>query len=55
MGLATAKIVGRDHFVVVSDVEQDRLDDAVSQLENLDIACTAVVCDITDRKSVAEL
>jgi NAD(P)-dependent dehydrogenase (short-subunit alcohol dehydrogenase family) len=55
MGLATAKIVGRDHFVVISDVRQDRLDAAVSELERLEIACTAVVCDITERKSVAEL
>jgi NAD(P)-dependent dehydrogenase (short-subunit alcohol dehydrogenase family) len=55
MGLATAKIVGRDHFVVISDVRQDRLDAAVRDLETLEIACAAVVCDITDRKSVAKL
>jgi NAD(P)-dependent dehydrogenase (short-subunit alcohol dehydrogenase family) len=55
MGLATAKIVGRDHFVVLSDVRQDRLDAAVREFESLEIACTAVVCDITEQKSVAEL
>jgi NAD(P)-dependent dehydrogenase (short-subunit alcohol dehydrogenase family) len=55
MGLATAKIVGRDHFVVIADVKKDRLDDAVKQLESLEIGCTAVVCDITEPKSVAEL
>lgn len=55
IGLATAKIVGRDRFVVICDVSQDRLDAAVTELENLDIACKAVTCDITDRNSVAEL
>lgn len=55
IGLATAKIVGRDHFVVISDVRQDRLDAGLTELEHLDIECKAVVCDITDRNSVAEL
>jgi short-subunit dehydrogenase involved in D-alanine esterification of teichoic acids len=54
-GMDMAKVVGRDQFVVISDVRQDRLDDEVSKLEKLDIVSTAVVCDITDRKSVAEL
>ncbi|HUM00602.1 MAG TPA: SDR family oxidoreductase [Mycobacterium sp.] len=55
IGLATAKIVGRDRSVVICDVRQDRLDAAVTELEELDIPCKAVVCDITDRNSVAEL
>ncbi len=33
MGLATAKIVGRDHVVVLCDVRQDRLDTAAATLE----------------------
>ena len=55
MGLAAAKIVGRDHPVVICDVSQDRLDAAVAALGEADVECTAVVCDITDQKSVAEL
>jgi len=55
IGLAAAKIVGRTHGVVVSDVSEDRMDTAVSELQDLGIACTAVVCDITDPKSVAQL
>jgi NAD(P)-dependent dehydrogenase (short-subunit alcohol dehydrogenase family) len=55
IGLAAAKIVGRTHGVVVSDVSKDRLDAAAAELQHLGIACTAVVCDITDPKSVAEL
>ena len=52
MGLATAKIVGRDHTVVLCDVRQDRLDAAVSTLDGLGITCKAVNCDVTDRQAV---
>ena len=45
MGLAAAKIVGRDHPVVICDVSQDRLDAAVAALGEADVECTAVVCD----------
>ena len=55
MGLAAAKIVGRDHLVVICDVSRDRLDAAATELASLDIECKAVTCDITDRTSVAEL
>lgn len=55
MGTATAKIVGRDHTVVLCDVRQDRLDVAQSQLSDLGIVATAVNCDITDRQAVDEL
>jgi NAD(P)-dependent dehydrogenase (short-subunit alcohol dehydrogenase family) len=55
MGLATAKIVGRDHTVVLCDVRQDRLDAAVTVLEGLGITPTAVNCDVTDRQAVTEL
>lgn len=55
MGLATAKIVGRDHTVVLCDVRRDRLDAAVSTLDGLGITYKAVNCDVTDRKAVDEL
>ncbi|GAS88294.1 SDR family oxidoreductase [Mycolicibacterium brisbanense] len=55
MGTATAKIVGRDHSVVLCDVRQDRLDTALSQLSDLGIDATAVNCDVTDRQAVDEL
>jgi NAD(P)-dependent dehydrogenase (short-subunit alcohol dehydrogenase family) len=55
MGLATAKIVGRDHFVVISDVRQEQLDVAVLELKNLGIDCAAAVCDVTQRQSVDQL
>ena len=55
MGAATAKIVGRDHTVVLCDVRQDRLDVAVAGLEGLGITCKAINCDVTDREAVAGL
>lgn len=55
MGLATAKIVGRDHTVVLCDVRQDRLDSAASTLAGLGMTPTAVNCDVTDRDAVADL
>lgn len=55
MGLATAKIVGRDHTVVLCDVRRDRLANAATTLQDLGIAATAVDCDVTDRRAVADL
>jgi len=55
MGLATAKIIGRDHTVVLCDVRQGRLDAAAAALKDLDIAPTIVNCDVTDRQAVARL
>jgi NAD(P)-dependent dehydrogenase (short-subunit alcohol dehydrogenase family) len=52
MGLATAKVVGRDHTLVICDVRQDRLDEASNTLAGLGITAEAVNCDVTDRKAV---
>lgn len=55
MGLATAKIMGRDHHVVLSDVNRQRLESACAELEQLGIGCNSIACDITDRNSVDAL
>jgi NAD(P)-dependent dehydrogenase (short-subunit alcohol dehydrogenase family) len=55
MGLATAKVVGRDQAVVLCDVRQDRLDGAAATLKDLGITATPVNCDVTDRDAVAGL
>jgi NAD(P)-dependent dehydrogenase (short-subunit alcohol dehydrogenase family) len=55
MGVATAKVIGRDHPVVLADVRQDRLDAAVAELADLGIAATAVNADVTDRAAVDQL
>jgi NAD(P)-dependent dehydrogenase (short-subunit alcohol dehydrogenase family) len=55
MGLATAKIMGADHHVVLADVNQERLDAAVAELRARGITAEAVVSDITDRASIDAL
>ncbi|BBX87125.1 SDR family oxidoreductase [Mycolicibacterium aubagnense] len=55
MGVATAKIVGQDHSVVLADVRQDRLDAAAAELAGLGIAATPVNADVTDRAAVDQL
>jgi NAD(P)-dependent dehydrogenase (short-subunit alcohol dehydrogenase family) len=55
MGLATAKVVGQDHTVVLADVRSDRLDEAAAALGGLGITRKAVNCDVTDRKAVDAL
>ena len=55
MGLATAKVVGRDHTVVLCDIRQDRLDDAAAALTELGIEPRIVNCDVTDREAVTRL
>ncbi len=52
MGLATAKVVGRDHTLVLCDVRQDRLEAAAEALDGLGVTVKAVNCDVTDRKAV---
>ncbi len=55
MGLATAKIIGRDHTVVLCDVRQERLTTTATTLRELGITPTLVNCDVTDRRAVADL
>ncbi|AGB24816.1 dehydrogenase of unknown specificity, short-chain alcohol dehydrogenase like protein [Mycobacterium sp. JS623] len=55
MGLATAKVVGQTHTVVLCDVRQDRLDDATATLKDRGIAPIVVNCDVTDRQAVNRL
>lgn len=55
MGLATAKIVGRDHTLVLCDIRQERLDNVAAELKELGMDPAVVNCDVTDRRAVAEL
>jgi len=55
MGLATAKLMGADHAIVLCDVRRDRLDTAATGLSELGIAVTAVHADVTDRGAVEKL
>ncbi|GAS93935.1 short-chain dehydrogenase/reductase SDR [Mycolicibacterium canariasense] len=55
MGLATARIVGKGHAVVLADNRPDRLAAAVDVLSGSGVAATAVNCDVTDRAAVETL
>lgn len=55
MGLATAKLLGRDHHVVLTDSKPERVERAVGELAKLDIDGDAVVADITDRTAMDDL
>lgn len=55
MGLATAKILGRDQHVTLVDVNSERLQAAEAELGQLGVSCDSVVCDITDRAAVDRL
>lgn len=55
MGLATAKVLGKDHHVLICDVNPQRLEKAIAELVQLGIGCDSAVCDITDPKSVQAL
>ncbi|MCV6999616.1 SDR family oxidoreductase [Mycolicibacterium alvei] len=55
MGLATAKVVGREQTVMLCDVRQDRLDAAATALGDLGIATRIVNADVTDRAAVDRL
>jgi NAD(P)-dependent dehydrogenase (short-subunit alcohol dehydrogenase family) len=52
MGLATAKLLGPEHRLLLSDVSADRLDVAVSQLTGLGFEAEQMISDVTDRESV---
>jgi NAD(P)-dependent dehydrogenase (short-subunit alcohol dehydrogenase family) len=53
MGLATARILGRSHTVMLADIGQDRLDAARAELDGLGIKAESMHCDVTDRSAVA--
>lgn len=55
VGLATAKVVGKSHHVIIADVNSDGLDNALSQLRDLNISCDARSCDATDLSAVEAL
>ncbi|WP_199725722.1 SDR family NAD(P)-dependent oxidoreductase [Nocardiopsis sp. Huas11] len=55
MGLATARLMGHDHRIVLADLDRARLDDAVSELATSGVEAIGVVCDITDQASVERL
>lgn len=55
MGFATARLLGKDHRLILVDLRQDRLDAAVAELTATGVDARGVVCDITDANAVEGL
>jgi NAD(P)-dependent dehydrogenase (short-subunit alcohol dehydrogenase family) len=55
MGLATARLLGADHAVVISDLSADRLAHGAQQLRQQNITCHTIECDVTVPAAVADL
>ncbi|MGE2833335.1 SDR family oxidoreductase [Mycobacterium sp. SMC-4] len=55
MGLATARVLGRRTAVLISDVNEQRLETARLSLVESGVDCRAAICDITDAESVRGL
>lgn len=55
MGLATARILGKDHHLLLADVNQERLESAKADLVDKGFAVDTAICDIKDIESVAAL
>lgn len=55
MGLATAKLLGRDHHVVLTDADAERIAAAERKLTTLGLTCDAITADVTDRPAMDDL
>lgn len=55
LGLATAKLLARDHHIVLSDTSGDRLNRSLDRLDSLGVSAESIVADVTDRRSVEVL
>ncbi len=55
MGLATAKLLGRQRRVLISDINRGALDNAAAQLVELGIRVETAVCDVAERRDVEAL
>lgn len=55
MGLATARLLGRDHHLLLADVSEARLDAASSELIASGAHVETALCDVSDTSSVDAL
>lgn len=55
MGLATARLMGKDHIIIICGRNAAKLDKAVMELENEGIEAEAVTCDVSNISSVKNL
>ena len=55
MGLATARLMGKDHYIVICGRTVNKLENAVRELQEEGIQVEAFACDVSDYKSVEKL
>lgn len=55
MGLATAKVMGQDHYIIISGRTVEKLKNAICELEEMGIEAEAFACDVSDKNSVEKL
>ena len=55
MGLATAELMGKDHYVIICGRTVGKLEDAIAGLRKKGVDCEAYPCDVSDKESVKAL
>ncbi|WP_238948158.1 SDR family oxidoreductase [Clostridium sp. YIM B02569] len=55
MGLATAKIIGKDHSIILVGRTVKKLEGALKELKDMGFEAEAFPCDVSDRESVKKL
>ena len=55
MGFAAAKIIGKEHKVILTGRTVKKLDSAIDELKSLGIEAVAFACDVSNRESVKDL
>jgi NAD(P)-dependent dehydrogenase (short-subunit alcohol dehydrogenase family) len=55
MGLATARLMGKDHALILVGRNSSKLEKALTELKSIGIAAEPFACDIADRSSVDRL
>ncbi len=54
MGLAAAKLMGKDHFIIISGRSLKKLESAVQELTEEGIEAEAFACDVAEVHSVMQ-
>ena len=55
MGLATARIMGKTHYVIICGRTASKLEKAIDELKLENIECEAFSCDVSNQESVRAL
>lgn len=55
IGLATAREMGKEHYIIISGRTVTKLDGAIKELHDLGVEAEAFMCDVSSRESVIAL